>query len=102
MAARVQPHAVLGEHRGAHAPAAQLGMGGGAGGGPDLHAMLARRPWLVPAFGAYLLHGSGKARFDDRTPALYERAGFAPRRRRRAGRGSVHLRPATPCRPPPP
>ncbi|MEV4559638.1 TetR/AcrR family transcriptional regulator C-terminal domain-containing protein [Kitasatospora sp. NPDC049285] len=44
----------------------------------DLHAMLARHPWLVQAFGSYLFHGPGKARFDDHTLDLYERAGFTP------------------------
>jgi AcrR family transcriptional regulator len=43
-----------------------------------LHAMLSRHPWLVQAFGSYLFHGAGKARFDDRTLAVYESAGFRP------------------------
>ncbi|RKE20643.1 TetR/AcrR family transcriptional regulator [Streptomyces sp. TLI_171] len=44
----------------------------------DLHAMFVRHPWLVQAFGSYLFHGPGKARFDDHTLGLYEQAGFAP------------------------
>src|SRR5262245_9087157 len=42
----------------------------------DLHAMLTRHPWLVQAFGAYVLFGPGKARHDDHSLALYEAAGF--------------------------
>ncbi|WP_431043485.1 TetR/AcrR family transcriptional regulator [Streptomyces sp. P1-3] len=41
-----------------------------------LHAMLARHPWLVQAFGSYFLYGSGKSRHDDHSLALYEKAGF--------------------------
>ncbi|GAA2793550.1 TetR/AcrR family transcriptional regulator C-terminal domain-containing protein [Kitasatospora sp. CM 4170] len=44
----------------------------------ELHAMFGRHPWLVQAFGSHLFYGPGKARFDDHTLALYERAGFAP------------------------
>ncbi len=43
----------------------------------ELHAMFGRHPWLVQAFGSYLFYGVGKARFDDRTLALYEAAGFS-------------------------
>ena len=42
----------------------------------DLHAMLTRHPWLVQAFGSFLLYGPGKARHDDHILALYEAAGF--------------------------
>src|SRR5262245_64211986 len=42
----------------------------------DLHAMLTRHPWLLQAFGSLLLYGSGKARHDDHTLAIYEAAGF--------------------------
>jgi AcrR family transcriptional regulator len=42
-----------------------------------LHAMFSRHPWLVQAFGSYLFYGVGKARFDDRTLAVYETAGFS-------------------------
>jgi AcrR family transcriptional regulator len=42
----------------------------------DLHAMLTRHPWLVQAFGSYVVFGPGKARHDDRSLALYEAAGF--------------------------
>jgi AcrR family transcriptional regulator len=41
-----------------------------------LHAMLTRHPWLVQAFGSFLLFGPGKARHDDHTLAIYEAAGF--------------------------
>jgi AcrR family transcriptional regulator len=42
----------------------------------DLHAMLTRHPWLVQAFGSYLIFGPGKARHDDHNIAIYEAAGF--------------------------
>jgi AcrR family transcriptional regulator len=42
----------------------------------DLHAMLTRHPWLVQAFGSFLLFSRGKARHDDHTLAVYEAAGF--------------------------
>lgn len=42
----------------------------------DLHAMLTRHPWLVQAFGSFLLFGHGKARLDDHSLAIYEAAGF--------------------------
>lgn len=42
----------------------------------SLHVMLARHPWLGQAFGSYLLYGAGKARHDDHSLALYEKAGF--------------------------
>ena len=41
-----------------------------------LHAMLARHPWLVQAFGSQVLYGTGKARHDDHLLAIYEAAGF--------------------------
>ena len=41
-----------------------------------LHAMLTRHPWLVQAFGSQVLFGTGKARHDDHTIAIYEAAGF--------------------------
>jgi AcrR family transcriptional regulator len=43
-----------------------------------LHAMLSRHPWLVQAFGSFLMFGPGKARHDDHGLAIYEAAGFAP------------------------
>lgn len=43
----------------------------------DLHAMLVRHPWLGQAFGNHLLYGPGKARHDDHSLAVYEKAGFA-------------------------
>src|SRR5262245_60793221 len=42
----------------------------------DLHAMLTRHPWLVQAFGSYVVYGPGKARHDDHCLALFEAAGF--------------------------
>jgi AcrR family transcriptional regulator len=42
----------------------------------ELHAMLNRHPWLVQAFGSFLMYGPGKARYDDRGLAVYEAAGF--------------------------
>ena len=42
----------------------------------DLHAMLIRHPWLVQAFGSFLVFGPGKARHDDHILAIYEAAGF--------------------------
>ena len=42
----------------------------------DLHAMLTRHPWLLQAFGSFLLLGHGKARHDDHLLAIYEAAGF--------------------------
>ncbi|MFF2628602.1 TetR/AcrR family transcriptional regulator C-terminal domain-containing protein [Kitasatospora griseola] len=42
------------------------------------HAMLTRHPWLGQAFGSHLLYGPNKARVDDHTLALHERAGFTP------------------------
>jgi hypothetical protein len=41
-----------------------------------LHAALTRHPWLVQAFGTYMVYGPGKARYDDRSLALFEAAGF--------------------------
>jgi AcrR family transcriptional regulator len=41
-----------------------------------LNAMLTRHPWLLQAFGSFLIFGSGKARHDDHTLAIYESAGF--------------------------
>jgi AcrR family transcriptional regulator len=43
----------------------------------DLHAMLVRHPWLLQAFGSFLMFGPGKARHDDHLLAIYEAAGFA-------------------------
>jgi AcrR family transcriptional regulator len=42
----------------------------------NLHAMLTRHPWLVRAFGSFLMFGPGKARHDDHGLAIYEAAGF--------------------------
>lgn len=41
-----------------------------------LRAMLTRHPWLLQAFGSFLVFGPGKARHDDHTLAIYEAAGF--------------------------
>jgi AcrR family transcriptional regulator len=42
----------------------------------DLYAMLIRHPWLLQAFGSFLIFGPGKARHDDHNLAIYESAGF--------------------------
>jgi AcrR family transcriptional regulator len=42
----------------------------------ELHAMLTRHPWLVQAFGSFVVFGPGKARHDDHSLAIYEAAGF--------------------------
>jgi AcrR family transcriptional regulator len=42
----------------------------------DLRAMLARHPWMVQAFGSFVVFGPGKARYDDHSLAIYEAAGF--------------------------
>ncbi|QHA04185.1 TetR family transcriptional regulator [Streptomyces broussonetiae] len=49
-----------------------------------LHAMLLRHPWLVQAFSSHLLHGTGKARYDDRLLGAFETAGFSPQEADRA------------------
>jgi AcrR family transcriptional regulator len=41
-----------------------------------VHAMLHRHPWLVQAFGSYLLYGRGKSRVDEHVLAVFEKAGF--------------------------
>jgi AcrR family transcriptional regulator len=43
----------------------------------SLHEMLIRHPWLLQAFGSFLMSGPGKARHDDHLLAIYEAAGFA-------------------------
>lgn len=42
----------------------------------EMYAMLTRHPWLVRAFGSYLVYGAGKARHDDCGLAVFEAAGF--------------------------
>jgi AcrR family transcriptional regulator len=42
----------------------------------ELYAMLGRHPWLLQAFGSFLMFGPGKARHDDHLLAIYEAAGF--------------------------
>jgi AcrR family transcriptional regulator len=42
----------------------------------DLYGMLTRHPWLLQAFGSFLVFGAGKARHDDHILAIYEAAGF--------------------------
>ncbi|OEJ37351.1 TetR family transcriptional regulator [Streptomyces agglomeratus] len=52
----------------------------------DLYAMFTRHPWLVQALATHLFHGTGKARHDDHTLAVYEKAGFiGPQADRAAG-----------------
>jgi AcrR family transcriptional regulator len=41
-----------------------------------LHAMFTRHPWVVQAFGSFMIAGPGKARHDDHSLAIYEAAGF--------------------------
>jgi AcrR family transcriptional regulator len=41
-----------------------------------LYAMLTRHLWLVQAFGSQAMYGTGKARHDDHSLAVYEAAGF--------------------------
>jgi len=43
----------------------------------ELFGMLVRHPWLVQALSSYLMRGPGKARYDDWSLAVYEKAGFA-------------------------
>jgi AcrR family transcriptional regulator len=43
----------------------------------DLRGMFTRHSWLGQALGTYLLYGPGKARMDDHSLAVYEKAGFA-------------------------
>jgi AcrR family transcriptional regulator len=43
----------------------------------ELYAMLSRHPWLIRAFGSFVVYGPGKARYDDHSLALFEAAGFA-------------------------
>lgn len=42
-----------------------------------LYTMLTAHPWLLQAFGSFLLFGSGKARHDEHTLAIYESGGFS-------------------------
>jgi AcrR family transcriptional regulator len=42
----------------------------------DLHTTFTRHPWVVQAFGSYVIFGPGRARYDDHTLAVYEAAGF--------------------------
>ena len=42
----------------------------------ELYAMLIRHPWLLQAFGSFLVDSPGKARHDDHNLAVYEAAGF--------------------------
>jgi AcrR family transcriptional regulator len=42
----------------------------------ELYSMLIRHPWLLEAFGSFLMVSSGKARHDDHNLAVYEAAGF--------------------------
>ncbi len=42
-----------------------------------LHAMLTRHPWLVQAFGSYVVFGPGMARHHDHTLGVFEAAGLS-------------------------
>ena len=46
----------------------------------DMYAMLSRHPWLVQAFGSYVVFGPGTARHNDHSLAIYEAAGFTGER----------------------
>lgn len=46
----------------------------------SLREMLARHPWVLQAFGQFLLYGTGKARHDDHVLAIYEAAGLSATR----------------------
>jgi AcrR family transcriptional regulator len=41
-----------------------------------LHAMFTRHLWLIQAFSSQVLYGTGKARYDDHSLAIYEAARF--------------------------
>lgn len=41
-----------------------------------LHEMITQHPWVVQAFGSYLLYGPGKSRHDEHGLAVFEKAGF--------------------------
>ena len=41
-----------------------------------LYAMLTHHPWLLQAFGSFLILSTGKARHDDHNLAIFEAAGF--------------------------
>ena len=41
-----------------------------------LYAMLTRHPWVLQAFGSFLIFSAGKARHDDHNLAIFEAAGF--------------------------
>ncbi|MFF0493539.1 TetR/AcrR family transcriptional regulator [Nocardia sp. NPDC004068] len=43
----------------------------------ELHAMVARHFWLLPAMSTHVVYGPGKARFDDCCLAVFEGAGFS-------------------------
>lgn len=43
----------------------------------ELLRMLVRHPWLVQALSSHLMRGPGKARYDDYSLAVYEKAGFS-------------------------
>lgn len=42
----------------------------------DLYRMVTKHPWLVMAFASQPLHGENKARHDDHSLAVFEKAGF--------------------------
>ncbi len=58
----------------------------------ELHAMLTRHPWLVQAFGSYMVFGPGKARHDDHSLAVFEAAGFTEAQADQAAASRLHLR----------
>jgi AcrR family transcriptional regulator len=44
--------------------------------GTGLYTMLTQHPWVLQAFGSFLIFSAGKARHDDHNLAIFEAAGF--------------------------
>ena len=55
----------------------------------ELYALLTRHPWLLQAFGSFVVYGPGKARYDDHSIALYEAAGFTGARADQAAQREI-------------
>jgi AcrR family transcriptional regulator len=72
--------AIVGDHVWSEIPLPDPGAGdwrtAAAAMATELHAMLTRHPWLVQAFGQYMIFGPGKARHDEHGLAVFETAGF--------------------------
>ena len=65
-----------------------------------VHAMLTRHSWLIQAFGSFLLSGTGKARHDDHSLAVFEAARITPREPTKPRPPSSPSCSATPSAPP--